>query len=114
MHLKASLDRVKLPESTAREFFEELADEPRCVCGRILDDEHRKEIRERAKHYLGSDDVALLNALKSDIAILIGTDAKSHADDLQGRIDGLRTAVRTEDEERTAYGLLENEAVASA
>jgi len=38
MNLKTSLDRVKLPESTAREFFEELAQEDVCVCGRELNE----------------------------------------------------------------------------
>ena len=91
----------------------ELAEEPQCVCGRPLDEEQRKEIRERAKHYLGSDDVAFLNALKSDISNLIGPDVAGHAIDLTRRIEILREAIRTEDERRTLYTLLENDAVAS-
>jgi DNA sulfur modification protein DndD len=64
---KDRLDRVKLPESAAREFFEELADEVVCICGRKLDDATRTEIRERASSYLGSDNIALLNSLKADV-----------------------------------------------
>jgi len=113
MHLKTSLDRVKLPESTAREFFEELAEEDKCVCGRDLNDEYRQTIRERAKHYLGSDDVAFLNALKSDVATSIGADSSVHAKDLDAKIDSLLAAIRREDECRTAYNSLESEAVAA-
>src|SRR5262249_31119874 len=58
--LKGSLDRAKLPESSAREFFEELARETVCVCGRELDDAARARIQEWAHHYLGTEDVALL------------------------------------------------------
>lgn len=113
MHLKMSLDRVKLPESTAREFFEELAEEDKCVCGRELNDEYRQTIRERAKHYLGSDDVAFLNALKSDVASSVGSNGAEHENDLDGKMDSLLEAIRHEDECRTVYNSLESEAVAA-
>jgi len=112
MFLKTSLDRVKLPESTAREFFEELAEEEQCVCGRELTDEFRQMIRERAKHYLGSDDVSLLNALKTDISSLIGPEPSLHEKDLDGRLERLLSAIRHEDECQTVYNGLETEAVA--
>jgi predicted nucleic acid-binding Zn-ribbon protein len=113
LHLKTSLDRVKLPESTAREFFEELADEALCVCGRELDGEHRKAIRERAKQYLGSEDVAFLNALKSDVASLVGSDPSIHEIDLDGRIERLLDSIRGEDDATTEYNALEADAVAN-
>ncbi|MFG1878145.1 hypothetical protein ACGFIV_25165 [Sphaerisporangium sp. NPDC049003] len=65
--LKTALDRVKLPESAAREFFEELAQEAECICGRHIDDVTRTVILERAGHYLGSDDMAFLNSMKTAI-----------------------------------------------
>jgi DNA repair exonuclease SbcCD ATPase subunit len=83
MHeLKTGLDRVKLPESAAREFFEELADESECVCGRPIDGSVRAVIRTRAQQYLGSDDVALLNAMKSAIADVVGDSRDRPAADL--------------------------------
>ena len=48
LELKTSLDRVKLPESAAREFFEELANEDECVCGRPINSEVRRAIQTRA------------------------------------------------------------------
>jgi len=67
IELKEGLDRVKLPESAAKEFFVELADEDDCVCGRPINKETRKKILERAEYYLGSDEVSMLNSMKTDI-----------------------------------------------
>jgi DNA sulfur modification protein DndD len=65
--LKLGLDRVKLPEAAAREFFEELCSEPECICGRVIDAEIAKTIKIKSAQYLGSDDMSLLNSLKTAI-----------------------------------------------
>lgn len=110
--LKANLDRVKLPERAAREFFEELATEEECVCGRPLDDETREAIRERAQRYLGSDDVALLNAMKSDIADRVGSEPASHESGLAERVRELVVAVDTADQRRTDRDAVREDAIA--
>jgi len=69
---KNNLDRVKLPESAAKEFFEELIEEQYCVCGREMDETARQSVKDRAGQYLGSDEVSLLNALKSDVDQYVG------------------------------------------
>jgi hypothetical protein len=61
------LDRVKLPESASREFFAELADEDLCICGRSLESDERDHIRKASFKYLGSDNVAFLNSMKSAV-----------------------------------------------
>jgi hypothetical protein len=61
------LDRVKLPEAAAREFFEELCEESECICGREINANIAKIIRSKAGQYLGSDDVSLLNSIKTAI-----------------------------------------------
>lgn len=71
---KNNLDRVKLPESAAKEFFDELIEEELCVCGREMDDTAKQNVKERAGQYLGSDEVSLLNALKSDVDQYVGDD----------------------------------------
>ena len=55
---------LRLPKSTSKEFFSELAEQDRCVCGRDLDEKHRDEIRENAEKFLSDEDVGVLNALK--------------------------------------------------
>lgn len=99
--LKNNLDRVKLPESAAREFFMELAQEDECVCGRSLDEATRKVVRERAERYLGSEDVILLNAIKSDISSLIGEDLASHEAALACSIEKLVDAIDEAERLRT-------------
>lgn len=111
--LKASLDRVKLPESTAREFFEELAQESHCVCGQELTEDTRTVIRERASRYLGSDDVALLNAIKADVGDLVGTVAEVHEAELTAQIKALTDSCQHENEMRTVRDEIQNEGVAN-
>jgi DNA sulfur modification protein DndD len=111
MHeLKTGLDRVKLPESAAREFFEELAEEPECVCGREIDDGVRSVIRTRAQQYLGSDDVALLNAMKSAIADVVGDSRDRPAAELARNTAALSDLVDQLNNARNELDLLQQAA----
>lgn len=67
LSLKQNLDRLKLPESSSRQFFVELSEEELCVCGRPLDEHTRAQIIQRSKLYLGEDEAGSINALKKDI-----------------------------------------------
>ncbi|PWE34115.1 hypothetical protein DDZ14_02880 [Maritimibacter sp. 55A14] len=91
--LKAGLDRVKLPESAAREFFEELADEDECVCGRGIDEGVRQVIKTKSKQYLGSDDVIFLNAMKSAISDAVGGSRSEAADELTQKVSDMTSLV---------------------
>jgi DNA sulfur modification protein DndD len=111
--LKDSLDRVKLPESTAREFFEELAQDKECVCGTVLDDKTREAIRKRASQYLGADNVAFLNAMKGDIGNMVGADPAVHEKALSDSIDTLVEQCRRQEEYRTVRDAVQAEGVAA-
>lgn len=111
--LKDSLDKVKLPESTAREFFEELAHDKECVCGTVLDDKTREAIRKRAAQYLGADNVAFLNAMKGDVGAMIGADPAVHEATLDTKIDELVEHCRKQEEFRTARDAVQAEGVAA-
>jgi DNA sulfur modification protein DndD len=91
--LKAGLDRVKLPESAAREFFEELTAEKECICGRPIDDLIRATIKDRAHHYLGSDDVFLLNSMKSAVSESVGESPQKAYNELGASMETLSTIV---------------------
>jgi DNA sulfur modification protein DndD len=67
VELKDNLDRLQLPENTSAQFFEELMEEPLCICGREMTDDARKEVEARAKQYLGTEEAGVINALKKDI-----------------------------------------------
>ena len=106
---KDHLDRAKLPESASREFFHELAEEPDCVCGRPLDDATRDAVRTRAAQYLGSDDVSLLNHLKSEVALATGNDPGEASRRLDGFLGELSSTIRKDIEARTEYDLVERD-----
>jgi DNA sulfur modification protein DndD len=102
--LRLGLDKVKLPERAAREFFEELAEEEYCVCGRPIDDHIRDAIRAGAKHYLGSDDVSLLNMMKTSIHEAVGDSPADPERALCAKIAALEDIVA---EERDASNSLD-------
>lgn len=109
LQFKNSLDRVKLPESAAREFFEELANEPVCVCGREITDDVREEIRRRAIHYLASDDVSLLNAIKTNIQQSVGLQQNEDAEQLRQELSRLDDLVRRRREAQSAVDEIQRE-----
>ena len=108
--LKSGLDRVKLPETAAREFFEELSRESECVCGRPVDEAIRTVIRERARQYLGSDDVSLLNAMKLDISMAVGESPEQANRELSGKMAGLSDLAKTRQNARNELDALKHEA----
>ncbi|GAB4527085.1 MAG: hypothetical protein Tsb0014_07610 [Pleurocapsa sp.] len=67
IELKSKLDKAKLPEKASRQFFIDIAEQPKCICGRDLCSETRQEIKKRADLYLSDHTSAFLNALKEDI-----------------------------------------------
>ena len=101
--LRESLDRLRLPENTSAQFFEELLEEPECICGRLLDDDARLAISERSRRYLDSDEAGTLNALKLDIARHITGDGDAELE--HGRVlqvkQVLSGAVRARDTAKT-------------
>ncbi|WP_254824316.1 hypothetical protein [Haloglomus halophilum] len=77
---------LRLPKSTSKEFFSELAEQDTCICGRDLNEEHRKEIRENAERFLSDEDVGVLNSLKERLKNI------SEPVALDARLDELRDA----------------------
>lgn len=102
--LKRNLDRAKLPGTAAREFFQDLALEERCVCGTEIDEDLREKIRKRAANYLGSDEVGFLNAMKTDIEEAVGASRDVPASELKSAMSDLNTKVSAE---RDAHNVLD-------
>lgn len=110
IEFKAGLDRVKLPESAAREFFEELAEESKCVCGRTIDSQIRSVIKSRAQQYLGSDHAGLLNAMKSAVIEAVGQSLDQPSKDLSNSIDELSRHVTAMYQARNKLDVLNHDA----
>lgn len=66
-NLSEKMQKLKLPESTSRQFFEDLAEEDKCICGHPITEIERKYILETANNFLGQDQVGVLNAIKSAV-----------------------------------------------
>ena len=63
--LGAAMKKLKLPKSSSKDFFTELANAPTCVCDRCISEKERAAILKNADRYLGSDHQAVLNNIKS-------------------------------------------------
>ena len=61
----AAMKKLKLPKSSSKDFFHELANATTCVCDRCIGENERKAILKNAERYLGSDHQAVLNNIKS-------------------------------------------------
>lgn len=96
--LRDSLDRLKLPESAAREFFEELAHDEYCVCGEEMTDARRGAILKRRDSYLGKEDMGILNSIKGSVKDLAGSEASTYRANYDKQLTRLRDAVRERDE----------------
>jgi predicted nuclease with TOPRIM domain len=63
-NLGGKLYELKLPETISREFFNELAQQTRCVCGRPIGHAERHEIVSGAQRYLAQDQISVINQMK--------------------------------------------------
>lgn len=95
--LKTNLDKLRLPENTSAQFFEELVNESECICGREMTVGARAEISNRSKRYLDADESGIINALKSDIDTFTAADGgETLAQKLVEQLDELGTASHAE------------------
>jgi hypothetical protein len=66
-NISFKMKELKLPKTTSRQFFNELAEQPVCVCGREITENEKYVIKEKASEYLGDDQIGLINAIKTEI-----------------------------------------------
>lgn len=66
-NLAENMQILKLPKTTAREFFRELSTRPKCICGHDIGPEERDNILQNAEQYLGEEDLVAINAIKDRI-----------------------------------------------
>jgi DNA sulfur modification protein DndD len=95
--LRENLEKLKLPENAAKEFFDDLAEADHCVCGEEMTDPRRTAILERRDAYLGKEDQGVLNAIKGAIKDTAGGDPSSYREQLDKQLARLRDAVRDRD-----------------
>ena len=62
--LGATLTRARLPKSVSSDFFEEVADEGECICGRPIGARERAVLIQRKEQYLAQDQISAIAAMK--------------------------------------------------
>lgn len=62
--LVSNMQTLKLPKTTAREFFVELSQKDTCLCGRPITNKEKNYILNNAERYLGEDELTVINAIK--------------------------------------------------
>jgi DNA sulfur modification protein DndD len=117
--LVQNMQTLKLPKTTAREFFRELSESPDCICGRPIWPEEKEAILKRAENYLGEDDLSAINAIKDKLRNYQRNDSLETAlnqmvtlkEDIQGIQSALDRLVLQLDEEamHQADSILEEE-----
>lgn len=115
--LRSNLERLKLPENTSAQFFEELVGEELCICGREMDETAIKEIRTRAKGYLDAPDAGVINNVKSDIERFTAPPEDPNEDAGFDRVErlakALTAAVRREKDAELQVRALKQQLIAS-
>lgn len=62
--LGGRLFELKLPETISSEFFQDLAKQDLCVCGRPLGHDEKEHIRTESSRYLAQDQISIINQMK--------------------------------------------------
>jgi hypothetical protein len=90
--LASKLQRLKLPDTTASEFFKELAEEELCVCGRVITESERSAILSRAETYLAGGQTEIINQVKGAIRV---READEDVEELSLSVGRLKELLRT-------------------
>ncbi|QLA82559.1 hypothetical protein EXV95_19110 [Acidovorax sp. JMULE5] len=92
-NLKANLDVAKLPGSTSRQFFQELASKQDCICGRPIGEKERLHILSSAEDFLGEDLAGVLNAFKEEVDIIDSEERLRVVDEKLAGIEQIRLEI---------------------
>lgn len=63
-NLGATLTRARLPKSVSSDFFEEVAEEGECICGRPIGETERAVLALRKEQYLAQDQITAIATMK--------------------------------------------------
>lgn len=105
--LKDNLDKLRLPETSSAQFFDDLIKDDECICGRPMTEAASMEILKRAKGYLDYDEAGTINALKRDIGLFLApSEGDSRQDQLKKGLTALSLAKRQQREAQQTLNIL--------
>ncbi|MGD1804196.1 hypothetical protein ACP6PL_01970 [Dapis sp. BLCC M126] len=112
IELKDKLDKAKLPEKASRQFFIDLLEEDKCICGIELNHQTREAIQSRAELYLSDYTAAFLNSLKEDIRTKLTPETSENFDLLTKNLEDLKTDIEIRQYAETRCRAIESQLTA--
>lgn len=100
--LSSNMQTLKLPRTMSKQFFEELADNDNCVCGRSIGLNEKKIILEKSEEFLGEDQIGVINAIKSSIK------GRGFTEELKEEINTLNSLIIRRNIVKTDWDRLQN------
>lgn len=87
--LGATLTRARLPKSVSSDFFEEVADEGECICGRPIGPAERAVLTQRKEQYLAQDQISAIATMKERLnsSAALETSFLESCEILQGKLE---------------------------
>lgn len=105
--LRDNLEKLRLPETSTAQFFDDLVKEDECICGRAMTEPAQVEIRKRAKGFLDYEESGTINALKRDITLFTApTGEPSRHEQLRTALAELTKAKRQQRDATQTLGVL--------
>ena len=91
-NLGATLTRARLPKSVSSDFFEEVADEGECICGRPIGATERAVLIQRKEQYLAQDQISAIATMKERLNSSAATETSflDSCEVLQERLEDLQ------------------------
>ena len=83
------LQKAKLP-GAEKEFFVDLSELDKCVCGRPIGEEEKQNILDNSSNFLGSDDAGIINGIKTVNRIRI---QDSDVNEYHSNLENLKTTL---------------------
>lgn len=62
-----NMQSLKLPKTTAKEFFLDLSEKPKCICGHDIGEEEKENILKNADRYLGAEELSVIYSVKNKL-----------------------------------------------
>ena len=87
--LGETLTRARLPKSVSSDFFEEIADDGECICGRPIGEAERATLSQRKEQYLAQDQISAIATMKERLnsTAATGTSFLDSCDMLQTKLE---------------------------
>ncbi|WP_243388505.1 hypothetical protein [Bacillus kexueae] len=100
--LSSKMQKLKLPRTMSRQFFEDLADNDNCVCGRPIGLVEKTYILDKSEEFLAEDQIGVINAIKTSIKGRVFTE------DLNGEIGALNSLIVKRNQVKSDWDRLQN------